>query len=333
MFSGRGKLYLLSTPQTLPTKLGSLWLIDMKTVLNALSGYISASQASLVATLMLGSVAVYQLASVTWLMIPSGSDTVAQWQPRKVESAASGTVQDADLAAFRKLNLFGKFKKGAAAKPVAVERKTKLKVTLAGIVASSDPAKALAIIEHRGEQDTYGVDDKINGTQATVEQVLAKKVVLRHRGVLENLYLEGEEAKFGVSRAGGRSGSSFNTRNKSKAKAKSKKSQKEDKPDIDVKEIMSSPGKLTEYIKISPVRKSGELKGYRVNPGKDAKLFEAAGLKPNDLAVALNGYDLRSAEDAMQALGELNELESVNVTVDRDGQLVDVYFDVPTQGN
>ena len=90
-------------------------------------------------------------------------------------------------------------------------------------------------------------------------------------------------------------------------------------------ELMSNPGKLTDYLNISPVRVDGRMAGYRLNPGRDPELFNQLGLVANDLAVSINGLDLRDNAQAMQAMQQVASATEMTVTVERQGQLYDVY--------
>ncbi|MFP3458979.1 hypothetical protein R0J89_22260, partial [Psychrobacter sp. SIMBA_152] len=57
-------------------------------------------------------------------------------------------------------------------------------------------------------------------------------------------------------------------------------------------ELLEEPGKLFDYIRVSQAMNDGELIGYRLSPGKEPELFKQMGLQNNDLAVAINGYQL-----------------------------------------
>ncbi|WP_117092504.1 type II secretion system protein GspC, partial [Klebsiella pneumoniae] len=70
-------------------------------------------------------------------------------------------------------------------------------------------------------------------------------------------------------------------------------------------ELRAQPQNILHYLNISPVMVNDKLSGYRLNPGKDPALFRQAGLKENDLAIALNGLDLRDKEQSRQALAQL----------------------------
>ncbi|KAL8181361.1 UNVERIFIED_CONTAM: hypothetical protein K2H54_000275 [Gekko kuhli] len=62
------------------------------------------------------------------------------------------------------------------------------------------------------------------------------------------------------------------------------------------------PGKITDTLNISPVRVDGRMVGYRLNPGSNPELFNQLGLVANDMAVSINGLDLRDNAQAMQAM-------------------------------
>ena len=72
--------------------------------------------------------------------------------------------------------------------------------------------------------------------------------------------------------------------------------------------------------------KDGKLIGYRLSPGKDPELFREMGLKNNDLAVAINGYQLTDMKQAMSAMNELRNSSDASITVERDGQTMSVQF-------
>ena len=248
-----------------------------------------------------------QCAVLTWRLFeltqPSRS---VPWQP-SVTSAQGSDGSRLDLANLSRLSLFGKAqqpKSNKAADAVAVDApKTQLSAQLNGVLASSDPAKSIAIIAHNGLQNSYGIGDYIDGTQARIRQVFADRVIIARDGRDETLMLDGEE--YGkplpkVTRQG--------------AELSSVRS-----------ELMSNPGKITDYLNISPVRVDGRMVGYRLNPGSNPELFNQLGLVANDLAVSINGLDLRDNAQAMQAMQQVAGATEMTVTVERQGQLYDVY--------
>ena len=85
-------------------------------------------------------------------------------------------------------------------------------------------------------------------------------------------------------------------------------------------EIVKDPAKASEYIRVQPANVGGQMKGYRVYPGRDRAAFTAAGLRPGDLVTAVNGVQLDDPAKALQLLGDLGQSGQVNLVVDRGGQ-------------
>ena len=50
------------------------------------------------------------------------------------------------------------------------------------------------------------------------------------------------------------------------------------------------------------------------------------GLKNNDLAVSINGYQLTDLKQAMSAINELRNSTDATITIERDGEQIDVQF-------
>mgnify|MGYP003606466058 FL=1 len=248
-----------------------------------------------------------QCAVLTWRLFDlTQSPRPQPWQPAVTPGQGTGPAR-LDLGNLSRLSLFGKApqpKGDKVADAVAADApKTQLNAQLNGVLASTEPSKSIAIIAHNGLQNSYGIGDYIDGTPARIRQVFAARVIIARDGRDETLMLDGEE--YGkplpkVTRQG--------------AELSSVRS-----------ELMSNPGKITDYLNISPVRVDGRMVGYRLNPGSNPEVFNQLGLVANDLAVSINGLDLRDNAQAMQAMQQVAGATEMTVTVERQGQLYDVY--------
>ncbi|MFT5807061.1 MAG: general secretion pathway protein C [Moritella dasanensis] len=257
----------------------------------------------------------YQSALLTWQLWPTSSSAVSSWQP--AVSVGNNQAKSYNLNTFRNLHLFGKQQTEKSA-PVVVDNidapKTRLNLTLSGLVASSEPNLALAIIEYKGKQETYAIDDEISSTNAILKQVFTDRIIIEYQAKLETLMLDGEEF----------------SRESSQRSSRENRAEKAPTGLSDLrKDLLANPASITDYVRISPVRKDGKLAGYRVNPGKNRELFKEVGLKPNDLAVSLNGFDLTDTRQAMEVAKQLKDLTDMSLTVERDGQLHSIYLSVP----
>ncbi|GEK09708.1 MULTISPECIES: type II secretion system protein GspC [Pseudoalteromonas] len=252
-----------------------------------------------------------------WLLWP-----VPQTQPllpaSQLYSQSGKSVTSQGIVA---QNLFGKANSVAEVKPepiVSDAPETTLNVRLTGIVAvSQDDGAGLAIIESQGRQETYSVNAAIKGTRAKLARVLPDRVILDVSGRFETLMLDGLEFSRNVA---------MPTRTKQIVNNTTSPTPTRNELANRRQELLSDPGKLFDYIKISPERRSGELIGYRLSPGKDPELFKQVGLQANDLAIAINGFQLTDMKQAMSAINELRTSTDANITIERDGQVMDVQF-------
>ncbi|MBZ6074510.1 GspC family type II secretion system variant ExeC [Aeromonas schubertii] len=248
-----------------------------------------------------------QLAILTWRLTGMIQPyQAAVWQPAGQGLSGSSRQGESDLGAITRLALFGKAaptEEAGQDRAIAADApQTRLNVQLTGVLASSDPAKSIAIIANGGVQNSYGVGDIIDGTQAKIRQVYPDRVIIEHQGRDETLMLDGEEY-----------GKPLPTAHVDNTLGGVRE------------ELLQNPGKLTDYVTIEPVRVDGRMAGYRLNPGRDPELFNRLGLQANDMAVSINGLDLKDTAQAMQAMQQLAGATEMTVTVEREGQLYDVF--------
>ncbi|MBQ4801046.1 type II secretion system protein GspC [Pseudoalteromonas sp. MMG006] len=209
---------------------------------------------------------------------------------------------------------------------------TRLSINLTGIVAVSNDDKAgVAIIESQGKQVSYLVEEVVLGTRAKVAQILPDRVILSVSGRFETLMLDGldftkkvsmpvlaarDEAKMGPQKM-----------QQSEIQINATADQEVKEAIIETREeLLKEPGKLFDYIRVSQAMSDGELIGYRLSPGKEPELFKQMGLKNNDLAISINGYQLTDLKQAMSAINELRNSTDANITIERDGEQIDVQF-------
>ena len=273
----------------------------------------------------------YMLAQITWHLVPTSTQAV-RWQPTPILSGRSGG-ENVDLSRFKQLDLFGKFdeqqsKTEQDSMPVMMTDapKSSLSIQLTGVVASTAKKKGLAIIASGGTQATYSIGDKIKGTSASLKEVYADRIIITNAGRYETVMLDG--LKFTTDVADNQ-----HLQNASRKKTKVIDKSRDRKVSDDLaktrREVLADPNSITDYLSISPKTVNGELQGYRLNPGKDRKLFAEAGFKPNDLAKSLNGYDLTDISQALEVMSQLPELTQVSIVVEREGQLVELTFGLP----
>lgn len=178
---------------------------------------------------------------------------------------------------------------------------TRLNLKLRGILAADEPRYSRAIITSGNQDMVYAVGDAVAGG-ASVEAVLADRVLLRRGGRLETLRLPRESMDSGVTRT----------------ETAPPVPQAPDMADLRA-EIAADPTKLSDLIRYSPVLEDGAVRGYRIYPGRDRARFSQLGLQPGDIVTAINGVDLSDPRQAAEMMNSLTEASDVTLTVERNG--------------
>ena len=278
----------------------------------------------------------YYTASLVWQVVPV-QNSVGKVVAAGVKTQYTQTNLGVDLSQLISIELFGEEGKVTEPKPAPKLNqsapKTRLNVTLTGLVADSgDPVSAtsVAIIESRDGQNTYGISDKISGTNATIYQILIDRVILSVSGRFETLMLDG--IKYSTTPPSYQTQAKAATVKPKQKLAQQKREKLDKRKDMELAkslrqqraELFKDPTRLDQVIRIRPYRPNGELKGYRLSPGKDAKLFKEVGLQRNDLAISINGNDLTNAQQAFAVMAELKTMTEATITVVRQGELIDI---------
>lgn len=192
--------------------------------------------------------------------------------------------------------------------------RSNLNVKITGISASTDGRGAVTLV-YNNKEDTYGVGDKLGS--ATIKQIKPNSVILNNGGQTEEVvFLTDEKEPQGI--------------HSPIAEETKKESTGISKEDVRMvrTELLSNPGNLLKYINIKPSMKDGKVIGYELNPGTDNRLFINSGLKGGDIAVEINGRDLTNNAEAMQVMGELQNMTEVSLVIDRNGSRETINLDL-----
>lgn len=257
-----------------------------------------------------------ELARVAWLMVPDGPawtapapSTVSIQRPDR-----SGFSLDNLLAA----ELFGPYRPQAQPETAELNPEdapdTKLRLTLRGIVAAETAEDSRALIESNpNDLEPYSIGMAIPGG-ATLHAIYPDRVLLRRAGRLETLRLEKDEPSDPnavVALPPASAGSAANVLDYETAQKLS-----------DIRsELLQDPTKASQYMRMQPARRNGELVGYRIYPGRNRELFREVGLRPGDIITSVNGVELNNPSRSLQLLGDLSQANNIDLTVERAGNL------------
>jgi general secretion pathway protein C len=247
----------------------------------------------------------YQLATLTWALVPGSV-------PSALPAAGRGDTPAAEPVDFSVLlgsRLFGEAAEQPTAAPAAAvidAPDTTLSLTLKGILSTEgDPHGVATISSNRGEDRNYRVGQTIDGADgATLHSVYADRVLLDRSGQLETLRLPKELPAAGAGFA-----------------AMPMPQAAPSPPDGgSLREtIAENASRITDIVRVAPHVQEGQVVGFRVNPGRDRATFEALGLRPGDVVTDINGTVLNDPSQGLQVFQSLGETTQANVTILRDG--------------
>ena len=294
----------------------------------------------------------FMAAKITWLVVPQ-KPMVSNVTATNYATQQNKGGQSFNISALQALNLFGQYN-NQDREDVVVQLtdapETRLQLTLSGLVASDQVGTAAAIIEYKSKQATYGIGDIIKGTRASLEQVLIDRVIIKQSGRLETLMLDGADySQPAQSLSNKKANKKANNKESHKVlqqresqngpqklPLRSKRSVVDQRSNKSLSrnaqllrtDLENDPGKITDYLHISPARKAGEVVGYRLSAGKNPEFFKLSGLKSGDIAVQMNGYDLLVPLEAAQAMSALKTERDISLLVERKNDLIEILFSI-----
>jgi general secretion pathway protein C len=269
-------------------------------------------------------------AELTWRLWPQPTDidrleNISSGQPASLKNSN----ETLNLADIKRLNLFGDYNaEPIAEKEVTDAPVTRLNLTLTGVVASTVIGQGAAVIENRNQQQTYGIGEKIEGTNASLKEVYADRVIIKNGPSSETLMLDGVDYNKNSNQSINQTRQAPDTLSLPSNQGPQQRTLSDDAIQASI-ELQGQPASFVDYIAVSPHRPNGELLGYRVSPGKKPALFEAAGLKSGDVITDINGLDLTDMQQALEAMNMLKELQSLQMSVQREDELITIYLDLP----
>ena len=256
----------------------------------------------------------YILSQITWSLIP-GEDSLAT-SPNTL--VAQNKPQTQNFNHISDAHLFGNFQQSSTPVVKADAPDTRLNLTLKGLLAATPMEHAAAIISmgKNGKEDVYSVGDKVSS--ASVVEIHVDRVILQRGGKMETLRMPTD---------------SVNDFIKSGPASRSNTSSRASTPGAmlsDIrKQILKNPTSFGKFAIPVPYKENGKLRGYRLKPQGDSSLFEAVGLSPNDVLIAINGVELNNPAKGLKALRSLQKAKQVDITVLRNGAEMPLHFEIP----
>jgi general secretion pathway protein C len=246
----------------------------------------------------------WQIVQLAWALLGAGRTPGPAAAPAAAPLAtAQPTV---DVGAIVNAHLFGEANAPAGSADPSAVAATQMPLVLVGTIAHTNPEKGYAIIgENPASAKVYGVGKTIVGG-TKLHSVYPDRAIIDRGGKLESLLLPRKFQGGGLSA-----------------------SQATGRPDPMLGErlrqlVASNPAAITDILRPQPVFANGQQRGYRVYPGRNRQQFNKLGLLPGDMVTAINGTPLDDPARGMEVLSTMNSAANVTVTVERNGETVQV---------
>lgn len=294
----------------------------------------------------------HSLASLFWLLVPEPQLPQAQVAPNALESArAPESAQRVDIAELKSMQIFGRLDQEAAdqvaeTEPAAGPRiedeavDTQLRMTLQGIIDSSESEGGRAIIASGKDQEIYAPGDKLpEGQNVTLEKILPLRVILNNNGRYESLWLyqdkdfaanrRSEPVPDTPSRSWEGDEASLLPTDETQAPEAETGEEAEQGPQTEVEsELEQASRSLSDVVSMSIHREDGQIVGYKIRPGRDRELFESLGLEAGDVVMAVNGTELSSPQKVMELYRNMGDTSSASLLIKRGDQELNIDIDL-----
>lgn len=288
-------------------------------------------RAALAASLLLIVAIVWCCVRIALALWPRG-DAASNVTPARLPETSSG----APSVSVSRWHLFGNA--GAGVANLRTLQASTLALALRGTVAERDPTTGVAVIGDGQNERAYRVGDEID-TGVSLVEVHPDHVVILRDGTRESLILPREAS--GAAQPGPIFDLSAANASARKPAAASSATTPDSAPvsyqppqlangavdwEKSLEQVRNNPAQFTQLA--APVIQDGKLLGMRVR-GLDPATMTKLGLEPGDLVTAVNGIAIDSPQRAAEILASVQNAASVRVTVQRNGQPVDVTVGKP----
>lgn len=283
-----------------------------------------------IAALILGIISLYVLAKLVWLWVdffqPPPKIAPVKSIPTPTKKATVNVERIAGMHLFGEAN--------APVEEQVEAEETKLNLKLLGTYVSSEDKLSSAIIQANGSQEgVYFIGDKLKVRgQVVLHKVDSLQVILKNGGkfetltLVENLNQEVLSSSKKPESKDANSGPERTIDKRRDARLSRELAEMKDK-------VYSNPQALKDIANVQPVvDASGQVSGFKVSPGKDPRMFTRLGLRRNDVITSVNGQQL-NGQGMMGVLNELSNSDSVEVTIQRNGQPVTLLLGISDTSN
>jgi general secretion pathway protein C len=170
-------------------------------------------------------------------------------------------------------------------------------------------------------QGAYSVGDPIPGATGKLKAIHQKYIEFENNGHTERLVLAGAPPPAVVAQV--ETKPEGETDELQAAVDNGIKSTGENSYEIDkslVEKILANPMGIAKGARVVPSQKNGKPDGFKLYAIRPSSAFAKLGLTNGDTLLSINGFELTSADKALEVYTKLREATSLQVTINRRGK-------------
>lgn len=181
-------------------------------------------------------------------------------------------------------------------------------------------------------QGSFSVGDKLPGATGTITAIRFKYLDFQNNGRLERLVLVGAQAPVPVAAAAPPPPPSDGDKDDLQAAIDSGIRKLSDTSyEIDkslVEKVLVNPMAVAKGARVVPAMKNGKPEGFKLYAIRPSSVYSKLGLSNGDTLTSINGFELTSADKALEVYTKLREATSLELEVTRRGKPVTLKYSI-----
>ncbi len=224
------------------------------------------------------------------------------------ENKKNNEITQSHISDIVRRDIFSSRKEEVKEAPQKEKKKSALGFRLVGTSITNGKTPFAIIENNKKKQDVFEQSEKIF-EKAILKEIHSEHVVLDRDGELEVLEVEG----------GTRDPSESNIRSSGTEFVV---------PEDEVNDALNNLPKLLSEARAVPYFRNGESVGMRLYAIKSGSLYEKLGLKNSDVIKEINNKQVNDPSKALKLFEDLKSERSISVSVERDGQDVQLQYQI-----
>jgi general secretion pathway protein C len=211
---------------------------------------------------------------------------------------------------------------------------TSLPLVLLATMVSADPKDSYATIinTENQKQGAYSVGDQVPGASGKVKEIHYKYIDFENNGHVERLVLAGAtppvvaQAPAQEQPATGEPVDELQASIDNGIKKIDDNTFEIDKSLVD--KVLANPMAVAKGARVVPAVKNGKPDGFKLYAIRPSSVYAKLGLTNGDTLQSINGFELTSADKALEVYTKLREATSLEVEVTRRGKPMTLKYSI-----